>query len=130
MVYRASLNELLTLDSEVSFLWLRHIRSLLIDLGLKQYWENSTLLTVDSKCEIRTLFWNFTESLVNSSSSHGRLTNLFLDFKITPKFEVFLDEIEPLLAKGLYLKFRYGVLQTNDFVAKWANVKSSQRTSQ
>lgn len=39
--------------------------------------------------------------------------------KTYQEYHNFLEEIEPFLAKILYMKFRYGILQIRSYTSKW-----------
>lgn len=59
------------------------------------------------------------QNSVSHSSDIGRLTSQFLLTKSLLSFEQYLDEVQPQLAKSLYMKLRYGVLQIESNTAKW-----------
>ena len=124
LVYRACLQEILTLN--VNIPWLAHIKSNLTKLGFSDYWHNPNSIPSNASRILKCHFWNSHYAQAHTDPNVGSLTLHYLTFKTFPKFETFLDTIEPPFAKSLYLKFRLGTLPTRAFCTKWANHVNSQ----
>lgn len=122
--YRVDLCELMIAHFVDKVSWLLIVKNLLAKLGLGAHWRDPETLNQINKLSLKAVYWVFieTDQILNCK---GSLSNDFMIIKQILHFEPTLDEIEPPLARKLYLQFRYGCLPLNYFKRNWCKAGES-----
>ena len=97
--------------------WLKYVKLTLSKLGLEHFW-NSPSDQIPDHIVIREKFCNWLLH-ENISISQGPLTERFLDIKLFPAFEGYLDMISPAFCRSLYIRLRLGCLRLLHILESW-----------
>lgn len=114
--YAKALNEVIHLEAGHRIRWISNIRKTLIDLGFQGYWDKQE---PPSKEALKRKYWEWKDNQEFSKSHVGRLTEEFYLHKQIRRLEPYLDIIQVLSDRTLYIYFRFGTLPVRAVTAKW-----------
>lgn len=118
--FREELRDLLTILGVGKIPWLWYVRQLCYALGRPDIWLSpEQTCPLISKNNLKQVLKDYRLAGLIQTSAIGSLTSRFLEAKVNYHLEHFMDQIQPLLAKKLYVQFRHGVLPVRDFTNKW-----------
>ena len=119
--YRAAPTDLLFYDQCAKTPWLKHIKSWYKTLCLEDLWYNPRSMSSCTKKTVTVAYWNHIAQITSSNPGSGSLSANFLTHKPEAKFEEYLDQIEPRIAKSLFMKFRFGILALKSYTSNWSS---------
>lgn len=118
--YREELKDVLTILGVGKMPWFSHIRHLCYKIGRPNLWNSpEESCPLISKKSLSLALKEHNQACLAQNSTLGVLTIRFLEVKHDYKLEQILDDIQPALAKKLYLQFRYGTLPLRASTNKW-----------
>lgn len=87
--------------------------------NLDEVWNSPDQIMKVTLSQWKCRHWNYIQENQLHKADTGVLIKRLWDFKSNQDFELFLDRIETLQARSIFLKFRCGILPVNKYRRRW-----------
>ncbi|KAJ1117839.1 hypothetical protein NDU88_006035 [Pleurodeles waltl] len=125
--YRAELREFLTHPKALQIPWIKYIKKSCMGLGLPDLWSDPANASL--RIPRRALVSAYHEqklAMALDCKNEGSLTSVFAQSKDSYRLERVLDAMSPVLARKLFLQWRYGTLPLRSYTWSWSTLPSTK----
>ncbi|KAJ1202464.1 hypothetical protein NDU88_006264 [Pleurodeles waltl] len=125
--YRAELREFLTHPKALQIPWIKYIKKSCMGLGLPDLWSDPANASL--RIPRRALVSAYHEqklAMALDCKNVGSLTSVFAQSKDSYRLERVLDAMSPVLARKLFLQWRYGTLPLRSYTCSWSTLPSTK----